>query len=173
MRSSLVRRLFTAAALTMAAAVAACVPDSPTAPRLLQDELSAAVAPAPQATVYRSKDDPRLLAWLEREKRRVDAAQKASQATYDSLQVVWERLKKLNPNGNPAYVYCQPISYVAEAKIVGPKGEDIGLGPHKLRIPQGALAGYTVITAVAPVSMWSKPSSRHMGSSSGSSRSLS
>jgi hypothetical protein len=100
---------------------------------------------------YSSKDDPRLLAWLEREKLRIDFALKSSQRTYDSLKVVWNAVSLATSTGNTRILYCEPLSYAASVKIVGPTGATFVFGPHRLMIPYGALKGWTVVTAEAPV----------------------
>ncbi|MGQ0766703.1 MAG: hypothetical protein ACT4OZ_13695 [Gemmatimonadota bacterium] len=102
--------------------------------------------------VFKSKSDRRLLAWLEREKLRIDLNLKASERKYDSLKVVWEQMVREN-NTVSEVLYCDPIQYVATTKIVGPSGENLDFGPHKLQIPRGALTGYTVVTAEGPVAL--------------------
>jgi hypothetical protein len=90
------------------------------------------------------------------EKARVAAAQEASKAVYDALKPEWERLVKLYPNGitgESGPVYCDPLQYASDVKIIGPEGGDMSIGPHKLSIPKGALTDYVVITGEMPVSM--------------------
>ncbi len=94
--------------------------------------------------------------WELREKTRVAAEQEASLATYDSLKIVWDQVLKLYPDGNVGSsgpVYCDPLQYAADVKIMGPEGGDMSIGPHKLSIPEGALKNRVVITGEMPVSM--------------------
>ncbi|MBC8086154.1 MAG: hypothetical protein H7Z40_02745 [Phycisphaerae bacterium] len=91
--------------------------------------------------------------YLEREKNRIKLAQEQSKPAYDSLKKEWERLKKRYPNGNPELLYCDPLQYSADTKIIGPEGGDMSIGPHKLSIPRGALLRPTVITGEMPVSL--------------------
>lgn len=97
-----------------------------------------------------------LLEWELREKIRVAAEQEASKAIYDSLKFEWDRVLELYPDGDTATsgpVYCDPLGYAADVKIMGPEGGDMSIGPHKLSIPEGALKNRVVITGEMPVSM--------------------
>ncbi len=90
---------------------------------------------------------------LEAEKQRIAAEQKRSQQAYDSLKVVWDDYLH-NPSAYKSrLIMCDPLAYKAEAKIIGPAGGEISIGPHELSIPKGALSSYVVITGEMPVSL--------------------
>lgn len=91
--------------------------------------------------------------WEVDEKRRVAAEQLRQQLVYDSLKVVWQQVLDDESGTWDGELVCDPIQYVATVKVVGPQGADVDFGPHKLRIPAGALASPTVITAEAPTSL--------------------
>lgn len=131
-------------------ALAACSADSITSP--------AATAELPQprpsfSLAYASASDPSLLTLLESEKARVAHEREASKDRYDKLLREWKRLDRSYALGKHDLLYCEPLRYTATVKIVGPEGATLDFGPHKLEIPVGALAGYTVITAEMPVSL--------------------
>jgi hypothetical protein len=91
---------------------------------------------------------------LEQEKARIDRRKNESQVVYDSLKVVWQEfLDRGGDRRATALLICDPLQYVAETKIIGPEGGDIDFGPHKLRVPAGALPWRTVITAEAPTAL--------------------
>jgi hypothetical protein len=111
-------------------------------------------APPGGFTLPPQRTEAELEALLESEKARIDAAKTASQARYDSLKVEWQAF--LDRGGDPratALLICDPLQYVAETKIIGPEGGDIDFGPHKLRVPAGALPWRAVITAEAPTAL--------------------
>jgi hypothetical protein len=97
-----------------------------------------------------SKLERRLLA----EKERILHASERSKAVYDSLKAAWGKLHKDYRVTKAGIVHCDPLEYAADVKVVGPEGADISIGPHKLRIPRGALKDYAVITGEMPVSLW-------------------
>lgn len=108
-------------------------------------------APLPLPTPM---SDAALEALLASEKARTDRRKAESLATYDSLKVEWQRF--LDRGGDrfaTPLLVCDPLQYVAETKIIGPEGGDIDFGPHKLRVPAGALPWRTVITAEAPTAL--------------------
>lgn len=45
---------------------------------------------------------------------------------------------------------CDPLPYASTTETIGPQGGEIEVGPHKLRIPAGALDEDVLITAEAP-----------------------
>jgi len=95
-----------------------------------------------------------LNAQLEREKARIALAQEQSKRMHDSLKTEWQRFQDSKPDKDRSpFVVCDPLQYVAETKIIGPSGGEIGFGPHKLTIPRGALSKSVVITAEAPTSL--------------------
>lgn len=110
------------------------------------------LAPAPRRLSVLLTEQ-QLKDWEVQEKARVALRQEQSKATYDSLKVVWEQLNKSGIKSNGTLFYCDPLQYTATVKIIGPEGGDVDFGPHKLRIPAGALAAPTVITAEAPTSL--------------------
>lgn len=96
---------------------------------------------------------PPLQEWEEAEKERVSQAKDSSQAVYDSLKIEWERLNEQYLDGNPLLLYCAPLQYASNVKVIGPSGGEMSIGPHKLSIPKGALAATVVITGEMPVSL--------------------
>jgi hypothetical protein len=96
---------------------------------------------------------PSLQRQEEREKARVAREQERSKATYDSLKTIWDDYADRFGNGGSPLLLCDPLQYAATVKIVGPEGADLDVGPHKLRIPRGALPQATVITFEQPVSL--------------------
>ena len=124
-------------------AVWACSADGPTG-------VDAARQPS---LALSSAEEQQLKQQEQREKDRIAREQERSKVAYDSLKLEWERLNKAYPNGNPELLYCDPLQYTADVKIVGPEGADMSIGPHKLSIPKGALKNYVVITGEMPVSM--------------------
>ena len=131
-------------------ALAACSADSVTgAPAT--DELP---QPRPNFSVtYASESDPALLSLYESEKARVAREQQVSKDKYDELLREWKKLNRSYMLGQHNLLYCEPLPYTATVKIVGSAGATLDFGPHRLAIPVGALAGYTVITAEMPVSL--------------------
>lgn len=91
--------------------------------------------------------------WVEQEKQRIFQESERSKATYDSLKTEWDKLNDDYQVTRSGIVLCDPLQYTADVKIVGPDGADMSIGPHKLRIPRGALKSYTVITGEMPVSL--------------------
>lgn len=91
--------------------------------------------------------------WEADEKRRVAAEQERQKVSYDSLKALWQRVLDDESGAWDDQLVCDPLQYVATVKVVGPAGADIDFGPHKLRIPPGALNQPTVITAEAPSSL--------------------
>jgi|GEM_PF-2624593 len=87
------------------------------------------------------------------EKERIKLAEDKSRLTYEQLKRDWDALHKLYRNRDTTLLYCEPLRYAAEVKIIGPEGGDLAIGPHRLSIPAGALAGRTVITGEMPVSL--------------------
>lgn len=99
------------------------------------------------------REDP-LKPLLEQEKKRIAQAQEDSKQTYDSLKKEWEAYLGTLGGDTSApgtLLFCDPLQYTGDTKIIGPEGGDMSVGPHKLSIPKGALKQYTVITAEMPV----------------------
>ena len=61
----------------------------------------------------------------------------------DQPQALW-----FDPVG--ALLQCSPLPADSATQTIGPEGGTIYVGPHKLRVPENALAEPTTITAVAP-----------------------
>ena len=102
---------------------------------------------------WSSPDQPSLLPLLEREKERIKNEQERTKPLVDSLKVVWEDfLKEGHSQYDSPFLMCQPLSYTADTKIIGPEGGAMGIGQHKRTIPAGALSQYTVITGEQLVS---------------------
>lgn len=110
--------------------------------------------PRPNFSItYASASDPSLLRLLETERARVAQAQQQSASEYDALKREWIKLNRSYLRGQHSLLNCEPLQYAATVKIVGPEGATLDFGVHKLEIPRGALAGYTVITAEMPSSL--------------------
>lgn len=104
----------------------------------------------PSASSNLSRAEERMLRQLEESERdRIDDEEERSEAAYDSLKAVWDAQRH---DGDSSLIQCEPLRYRGEVRIIGPAGGEIGVGPHKLRIPSGALKEYRVITAEIPVS---------------------
>ena len=92
---------------------------------------------------------------LDAEKDRIKEERERNKSLRDQLKLAWERFrhsnKKLKRDGDSPFPMCDPLAYDAETKIIGPQGGDIHIGPHKLRIPRGALSVPTVVTGEMPV----------------------
>lgn len=69
---------------------------------------------------------------------------------WKEFQQDWKRNRKLGLVND--LLACAPQEYTAAAELIGPSGGSIKIGPHVLRIPEGALDHEVVISAVAPVS---------------------
>jgi hypothetical protein len=102
----------------------------------------------PSASLSRT-EERRLRELEESEKDRIDREDERSEAAYDSLKAIWDAQRH---NGDSSLIECEPLQYRGEVKIIGPRGGEIGVGPHRLRIPAGALTEYKVITAEIPIS---------------------
>jgi hypothetical protein len=105
--------------------------------------------PTPPATPASTNVDSILI----RELARIAARQETEKPIYDSLKIEWQRVLDDTTGRYADSLMCDPKQYVGTAKIVGPDGADINFGEHTLRIPSGALAVPTVITAEAPTSL--------------------
>ncbi len=136
------RRTAVGGALLGLMTVGACTPDAgPTGPET--------VVPNFGWNDGLTKLEEELLKQIEEsEKRRIKAAEEGSKAAYDSLKVLWQAFRDAKPDKDASpLLVCDPLQYKGEVKIIGRDGGDIDFGPHKLRIPQGALDRATVITA--------------------------
>lgn len=90
---------------------------------------------------------------LEQEEERLSDEQERSKAQIDSVKAIWDEFRRHDYDKDDSpFLMCQPLSYSADTRIIGPEGGAIGIGPHRLEIPAGALAQYTVITGELPVS---------------------
>lgn len=87
---------------------------------------------------------------LKDEKERHREEFKEARADWKDWQKEWNQIRK--QGGVPELLACAPQEYTAAAELIGPNGGSIKIGPHELRIPQGALDHEVVISAVAPVS---------------------
>lgn len=116
------------------------------------DQPAAVDGPLPSLATSRGSTEAQLNRQLEAEKARIKAEEERSKATYDRLKIEWDRFLKNRPSQTKLLI-CDPLSYAADTKIIGPEGGDMSIGPHKLRIPRGALSKRTVITGEMPVTM--------------------
>lgn len=83
---------------------------------------------------------------------RIEARKESSEFTRDSLKALWVGLKKDWDSKGPLIV-CVPRDYNGDARIIGPEGGELKVGPHRLTIPPGALERPVVITAEAPTAL--------------------
>jgi hypothetical protein len=132
-------------ALGLVCLVAACGSD--------QGPIEPAITQVAGAESQEQLRQPSLQRQEEREKARVALEQERSKVAYDSLKSIWGEYADRFGNGGSPLLVCDPLQYAATVKIVGPEGADLDVGPHKLRIPRGALARATVITFEQPVSL--------------------
>lgn len=146
MPSSTPRKTLVVAVLVAVGALSAsCSADI--APTQATDRPRTPFSPSAAAVV----SDVDLKATLEQEKHRIFLESERSKVVYDSLKLEWDR--HLSSDFSRAgLLMCDPLQYVGQAQIVGPDGADLSVGPHKLRIPKGALKVAVVITAEMPVS---------------------
>ena len=108
----------------------------------------------PADTTVTPPSDDSLQALLQSEQARIAAARAASVAVHDSLNLVWQLTQSLPLPGLPSpLLLCRPLDYDGAAAIIGPEGGEIRFGPHRLKIPAGALSVRTVVTAEAPTSL--------------------
>lgn len=91
---------------------------------------------------------------LTAEQDRVVQESEASRTAYDSLDAEWDSYGVYYDVTSSGIVYCEPLQYKADVKVIGPGGGDLSIGPHKLRIPRGALKQDVVITGEIPVGLW-------------------
>lgn len=91
---------------------------------------------------------------LHAEQARIAQRRILSEAVQDSLDLVWDVISRLPVGQLPSpLLLCQPDDYAGAAAIIGPDGGEIRFGQHRLKIPEGALASRTVVTAEAPTSL--------------------
>jgi hypothetical protein len=91
---------------------------------------------------------------LEAEKDRIHDERENNKSLRDRLKQRWDRFRHDNrklKRDNAPFPMCEPLAYDAEAKIIGPQGGELHIGPHKLTIPRGALSVPTVVTGEMPV----------------------
>lgn len=139
--------LRSATMLALGVAVAACSTDqSPTAAE------AGASGVAPRASVM-VEEELALKEWEVLEKERLKVEQERLKPVYDSLKLVWQRDRALYEDSTSSIVYCEPLQYTGDVKIMGPEGGEISIGPHKLWVPAGALETHTVITGEMAVSL--------------------
>jgi hypothetical protein len=139
------RRRLALTLLVLAGTAVACSDDAPTA---ASTELGTAPRASVTYTSRRERDSLERL--LERERARIDAVEDRSDAAFDADMDAWKAEEELAEDGrNLSLLRCKPLPYDGEAKIIGPSGGEIQMGPHRLRIPKGALRRNVVITGEA------------------------
>jgi len=75
---------------------------------------------------------------------------KAARKQWELFKKWWEGRRK---QGDVLELLrCEPQEYSSDVELIGPDGGSLKVGPHELKIPQGALDHEVVISAVAPVS---------------------
>lgn len=144
------RRLTSLFLVFATAALAACSAADGTAPAARAPAVTADDGAVNDSTAQGSRT---IEQWERDEKARISAEQERQKATYDSLKKTWQQVLDDESGAWDGLLVCDPLQYVATVKVVGPAGADIDFGPHKLRIPAGALSRPTVITAEAPTSL--------------------
>ena len=92
-----------------------------------------------------------LRAWYEAEQARIAQAAVANEAAFDEAVREWNN-RPLGAHAGSLLLQCQPQSYQASARIIGPSGGTVSFGPHDLHIPPGALSSSVVITGEIEVS---------------------
>jgi len=117
-------------ALVTLAALAACTSDAPTS----LSSASPSLAPVASRTVAE------------------DAARDAERAEFDRLMMEWKKYERSVKNGvaTAQLLRCEPQKRETDTRTIGPAGGEIQVGPHRLRIPAGALDRNVTISAVAP-----------------------
>ena len=138
-----------------ALAAVACADGGPTAP-VAQQRASLF---ADRSDELALPQDDSLTAELERARERLKQKENDSQAAYIAAKVAWKAFetewkarRKDGEDVQAELLRCEPLKFQAEARIIGPEGGEIRMGPHTLRIPKGALAQPVVITGEAPTS---------------------
>jgi hypothetical protein len=87
---------------------------------------------------------------LKGEQDRIAARRLSGKRETDSLTIEWRAfLKTRRDRRASTLLMCEPKPYEAETAIIGPEGGEIAFGPHKIKIPKGALSEPTVVTAEA------------------------
>jgi hypothetical protein len=133
------------------AVMVACGDSAVVAPTAGTPTISPAIVGSITPTQYVSATDPQLLDWLAREQRRIDSLKTLSLTLVSTTNSTLDAVAS-NTTVGSRLLSCAKLPYAAQTKIVGPLGASFSFGPHKLTIPVGALVGWTVITAEAPVS---------------------
>jgi hypothetical protein len=81
-----------------------------------------------------------------------DSARDAERAEFDRLMKEWKKYEESVKKGTVTaeLLRCEPRKREANTRTIGPKGGEIQVGPHRLRIPAGALDRNVTISGVAP-----------------------
>lgn len=88
---------------------------------------------------------------LQLEKDRISDRKAASGPAFDSLKAEWHAFQEGQSTLAPSpLMRCDARKFEGEAKIIGPAGGEVKAGPHKLKIPAGALPWNSVISIEAP-----------------------
>lgn len=151
-------RVLSALPFVFIAVAGACNVDAPTtAPALdpsqtLTASTASAVAEARKArhdSLMALRDSIRKLAKDQREDLR--PLLELQRKEWRAFKKEWKARK----DGDPAsgeLLRCEPLEYAADAEVIGPKGGEIKIGPHKLEVPEGALEDEQLIIGTAPTS---------------------
>jgi hypothetical protein len=110
--------------------------------------------PGPGSAGPRGPGDPDWPSFLSErlkgEQDRIAARRLSGKRETDSLTIEWRAfLKTRRDRRASTLLMCEPKPYEAETAIIGPEGGEIAFGPHKIKIPKGALSEPTVVTAEA------------------------
>jgi hypothetical protein len=81
-----------------------------------------------------------------------DSARDAERAEFDRLMREWRKYERSVKNGTVTaeLLRCEPRKRETGTRTIGPKGGEVQVGPHRLRIPAGALDRNVTISGVAP-----------------------
>lgn len=80
-----------------------------------------------------------------------DSALAAERAEFDRMTQEWKGYEASVKKGIVAadLLRCEPRKRETDTRVIGPKGGEVQVGPHRLRIPAGALDRNVTISAVA------------------------
>jgi hypothetical protein len=149
--------LLAAAMATMVACSSADAPMEPTsstpaaAPsfaRSQSDSDASAARHARHEELQRELEDRK--AWIKAERERRKADFEAQHKEWEQFKDQWKLAQKAGKALGIDLLRCEPKPYDADARIIGPDGGTVQMGPHKLEIPKGALTEEQLIVGEAP-----------------------
>ena len=80
-----------------------------------------------------------------------DSARDAERAEFDRMMKEWKTYKESVKKGTVVaeLLRCEPQKRESDTRVIGPKGGEIQVGAHRLRIPAGALDRDVTISGLA------------------------